>query len=83
MKKYIIGIDSGTTSIKAVVMDIRGNVIHKKDFKLTQCDVHNRIFSKKKDASPNGKRPFFAAFQKFVFGAQDWTRTSMPLGAAT
>lgn len=26
---------------------------------------------------------FFAAFQKFVFGAQDWTRTSMPLGAAT
>lgn len=35
MKKYIIGIDSGTTSIKAVAMDIRGNVIHKKDFKLT------------------------------------------------
>lgn len=25
----------------------------------------------------------FAAFQKFAFGAQDWTRTSMPLGAAT
>ena len=44
MKKYIIGIDSGTTSIKAVAMDIRGNVIHKKDFKLTQCDVHNRKF---------------------------------------
>lgn len=41
-----------------------------------------KIFEKK-DASPNGKRPSFAAFQKFVFGAQDWTRTSMPLGAAT
>lgn len=35
MEKYIIGIDSGTTSIKAVVMDILGNEIYKKDFRLT------------------------------------------------
>ncbi len=35
MERYFIGIDSGTTSIKAVVMDIRGNEIYKKDFKLT------------------------------------------------
>ena len=35
MEKYIIGIDSGTTSIKAVVMDILGNEVYKKDFKLT------------------------------------------------
>lgn len=34
MQKYIIGIDSGTTSLKAVVMDILGNEIYKKDFKL-------------------------------------------------
>ena len=47
-----------------------------------KSDTTSEIFEKK-DASPNGKRPFFAAFQKFVFGAQDWTRTSMPLGAAT
>lgn len=35
MERYIIGIDSGTTSIKAVVMDLRGDVVYKKDFKLT------------------------------------------------
>ncbi|MDD3212655.1 MAG: FGGY family carbohydrate kinase, partial [Eubacteriales bacterium] len=35
MEKYIIGIDSGTTSIKAVVMDVLGNEVYKKDFKLT------------------------------------------------
>lgn len=35
MKQYIIGIDSGTTSIKAVVMDLLGNMVYKKDFKLT------------------------------------------------
>lgn len=35
MEKYIIGIDSGTTSIKAVVMDTLGKEVYKKDYKLT------------------------------------------------
>ena len=35
MEKYIIGIDSGTTSIKAVVMDISGHEIYQKAFNLT------------------------------------------------
>jgi sugar (pentulose or hexulose) kinase len=35
MEKYIIGIDSGTTSIKAVLFDLLGNEIDKKAFPLT------------------------------------------------
>ena len=38
---------------------------------------------RKKRRITEWRASFFAAFQKFVFGAQDWTRTSMPLGAAT
>ena len=35
MEKYIIGIDSGTTSMKAVAFDLQGNEICKKAFPLT------------------------------------------------
>ena len=35
MEKYIIGIDSGTTSIKAVLFDLKGNEIFQKAQKLT------------------------------------------------
>lgn len=35
MEKYIIGIDSGTTSIKAVLFDLKGNEIFQKAKKLT------------------------------------------------
>lgn len=35
MERLFIGIDSGTTGIKAVAMDMRGNVAYKKDCKLT------------------------------------------------
>ncbi len=35
MERYIIGIDSGTTSIKAVLFDLAGNEIDKKAFPLT------------------------------------------------
>jgi hypothetical protein len=41
-----------------------------------------KIFEKKRRIT-EWQASFFAAFQKFAFGAQDWTRTSMPLGAAT
>lgn len=35
MEKYLIGIDSGTTSIKAVLFDLAGNEIDKKAYPLT------------------------------------------------
>lgn len=40
----MIGIDSGTTSIKAVVMDLCGNEIYKKDFKLTAICPRQDMF---------------------------------------
>ena len=47
-----------------------------------KSDTTSEIFEKKRRIT-EWRASFFAAFQKFVFGAQDWTRTSMPLGAAT
>lgn len=44
MKRYMIGLDSGTSSIKAVVMDLSGNEIYKKDFKLTAICPRQDMF---------------------------------------
>ncbi len=44
MERYIIGIDSGTSTIKAVVMDTLGNEVYKKDFKLTAICPRQDMF---------------------------------------
>ena len=44
MKRYMIGLDSGTSSIKAVVMDLLGNEIYKKDFRLTAICPRQDMF---------------------------------------
>ncbi len=44
MEKYIIGLDSGTSGIKAVLFDIQGNEIYKKGFALTAIHPHENWF---------------------------------------
>ena len=44
MQRYMIGIDSGTSSIKAVVMDLQCREIYKKDFKLTAICPRQDMF---------------------------------------
>ena len=44
MEKYFIGIDSGTSGIKAVLFDLKGNELDKESFPLTGIFPEENMF---------------------------------------